>query len=151
MKRLLKLSFACFCCYWLLLLPSHPPPTSASLIYASRNECVSHDTHFEIKFGKKTFEIRESISFTVLSPVMNCYFFAEDFILYKVEMTRGEVQVQISVHELGNSNIAVQLLDGAFLQPKYNYKVYFMASKQITAVEEGLVIKTYRNLTTMKK
>lgn len=82
---------------------------------------------------------------------MNCYFFAEDFILYKVEMTRGEVQVQISVHELGNSNIAVQLLDGAFLQPKYNYKVYFMASKQITAVEEGLVIKTYRNLTTMKK
>lgn len=65
-------------------------------------------------------------------------------------MKQGKIPVQISVHEIGSRNIAVQLLDGAFLQPKYTYSVYFKAFKDIEKVDEGLVFKVYRDLMTMK-
>lgn len=152
MNRILKLSFA-LCCHLLLLLCNAPPATlfsSASQIYTSRNECISQETLYEIKYRTDSFEIAETIVFTVLTPVKNCYFFAEDFILMEVTMTRDQLPVKISVDEIGGKAIAVQLLDGTMLQPNQKFSVTFKAYKLIHAVDEGLVFKVYRDLWTMK-
>lgn len=155
MNRVLKLSFVC-CCYWLLLLlllPANPPrlTLTSALIYTSRNECVSTATSYEVKYLADTFEIKEDIHFYTLSPVQNCYFYALNFTLTGVRMSYREGKaLQISVQEFDKRVIAIQPLDGSYLQPKQSYKIEFWARKSIRAVDEGLVFKVYRDLYTMK-
>lgn len=147
-----KLSFVCWL-LWLLLLIAIiviPCPRTQALIYTSRNECVSHETVYQVKYQQTTFAIEETIIFSVMSPVKNCYFYAENFSLQFVRMFRGKWSVLISVDEIGDRTIAIQLLDGSFLQPNENYTVVFWATKLIRAVDEGLVFKNYRDLYTMK-
>lgn len=152
MNRVLQLSFVYCCFYWLLLLSCQlAPPQVNGQNYASRNECVSYETVYEVKYLRETFEIHNKISFTVMSPVRHCYFSADNFTILSVQMTTGRgVPVKISLTEIQSKTISIKLLDGTHMPPNVRYTITFRAVKWIRAVSEGLVFKVYRDLHTMK-
>lgn len=152
MNRARQLFFVYGVFYWLVLLSilPAPPPTDAK-IYTSRNECISHETIYEVKYLRETFEIENQITFTVMSPVRHCYFSAENFTITSAHMYHGKrVPLKISLSEIESKRIAIRLLNGTMLQPKVNYVITFKAVKWIRAVSEGLIFKVYRDLYTMK-
>lgn len=139
---------------FIALVLVNPPRRGYNLIsaqiYTSRNECVSYDTVYEIKYRADHFDIQQRINFYTISPVTNCYFYAENFLLRKVFLWQNESSLRISIDEIGNNVIAVKLLYGDWLLPNFNYSIDFTVQKKIEATGEGLVFKVYRNLQTMK-
>lgn len=151
MKLLLKLSCV-FCCYWLLLLlPINPPsPGAFAQIYQSRNECVSNQTIYEIHYAAREFVVRQEIIFHVLSPVKNCYFYAENFTVFQIQFYDGFDRAKASLEGIGRRSIAISMISGAFFHPDHNYTLKLSARKPILPVSEGLVFKVYRDMWTMK-
>lgn len=147
----MRVSFCLSYCMLAYLFMHHPPwqPVD-SQIYSSRNECVSYETQYEIKYEKTSIAIRQKIHFNTLSPVLNCFFYAEDFNLSSVKMWRNWDQVKISLEEINTRALAIRMVDGSFLEPQYNYTVSFSATKAIKPTDQGLVFKIYRDMYTMK-
>lgn len=138
---------------WLALLyislSVHEPNLISAQIYKSRNECLALTTLYEIKFLETVFEVYQSVEFETMSPVENCYFDLEEFVLRSVTVYENGTRLFCGIDEIDSKILALKLFHG-FFRPHTNYTAVFRMRKLIKQAAEGLIFKVYRDIYAMK-